>query len=356
MNIILQEHFFRALNEDYYDSEDIIAKAKQIGAFTELLDSLKAYLEYDDKNKCWVYLRGDVSGRDFYTGVPIQYITDNEKSNLAEDVIEDGVLEYYDWDGLDIDEVKEFMYEDDILIDSLISALDDEDTANLDEHLIEDDRNSIGKSYIKNKRRLKESMQEIDRRYFASLNKEGDGHYYILVDGNYEKDFYADSDEEAKKKFQQWERKDESLSLNEDWTHFEFTSGSNPYIATTEKEKNRMLKKYKGKVQEVKPGFYKVDDKNLKESLWDLVKGYLEEGLTESMWEPADKQELERLRQDIKKTKSKLLSQIKRKHGVWENFGQKELRALNDKYAKLHFTPEYNALIDEFRNWCDEQY
>ena len=80
------------------------------------------------------------------------------------------------------------------------------------------------------------------------------------------------------------------------------------------------------------------------------------DGLTESMWEPADKQELERLRQDIKKTKSKLLSQIKRKHGVWENFGQKELRALNDKYAKLHFTPEYNALIDEFRNWCDEQY
>lgn len=227
MNIILQEHFFRALNEDYYDSEDIIAKAKQIGAFTELLDSLKAYLEYDDKNKCWVYLRGDVSGRDFYTGVPIQYITDNEKSNLAEDVIEDGVLEYYDWDGLDIDEVKEFMYEDDSLIDSLISALDDEDTANLDEHLIEGDCNSIGKPYLKNKKRLKESMKEIDRKYFTSLNKEGDGHYYILKDGNYVKDFYADSDEDAKKKFQQYLKKDESL----------------------------------------------------KESLWDLVKGYLEEDL-----------------------------------------------------------------------------
>ena len=224
MNIILQEHFFRALNEDYYDSEDIIAKAKQIGAFTELLDSLKAYLEYDDKNKCWVYLRGDVSGRDFYTGVPIQYITDNEKSNLAEDVIEDGVLEYYDWDGLDIDEVKEFMYEDDSLIDSLISALDDENTANLDDH------NGIDESCIKNKKRLKESMKEIDRKYFTSLNKEGDGHYYILKDGNYVKDFYADLPEDAKKKFQQYLKKDESL----------------------------------------------------KESLWDLVKGYLEEDLHES--------------------------------------------------------------------------
>ena len=53
-------------------------------------------------------------------------------------------------------------------------------------------------------------MKEIDRKYFASLNKEEDGHYYILVDGNYEKDFYANSDEEAKEKFRQWNRKNES--------------------------------------------------------------------------------------------------------------------------------------------------
>lgn len=59
---------------------------------------------------------------------------------------------------------------------------------------------------------LKESMKEIDRRYFASLNKEEDGHYYILVDGNYEKDFYADSDEEAKRKFAEWNGKAESLT------------------------------------------------------------------------------------------------------------------------------------------------
>ena len=49
-------------------------------------------------------------------------------------------------------------------------------------------------------------------------------------------------------------------SLKEDWTLFEFESGSNPYIAKDEKEKNRILKKYGDKAKEVKPGFYEIDD------------------------------------------------------------------------------------------------
>ena len=49
-------------------------------------------------------------------------------------------------------------------------------------------------------------------------------------------------------------------SLKEDWTHFEFKSGSNPYIAKDEKEKSRMLKKYGDKAKEIKPNYYMVDD------------------------------------------------------------------------------------------------
>jgi hypothetical protein len=49
-------------------------------------------------------------------------------------------------------------------------------------------------------------------------------------------------------------------SLNEDWTHFEFKSGSNPYIAKDEREKNRILKKYGNKAKEIKPNYYMVDD------------------------------------------------------------------------------------------------
>ena len=65
------------------------------------------------------------------------------------------------------------------------------------------------------KKKLNESMQEIDRQLFASLNKEGDGHYYILVDGYYEKDFYADSDDEAKEKFRQWINRDKTNNVTE---------------------------------------------------------------------------------------------------------------------------------------------
>lgn len=50
------------------------------------------------------------------------------------------------------------------------------------------------------------------------------------------------------------------VKIEEDWAHFEYKSGANPYIAKTEKEKQRILKKYKDKVKEVKPNFYKIDD------------------------------------------------------------------------------------------------
>ena len=66
---------------------------------------------------------------------------------------------------------------------------------------------------------LQESMHEIDRKGFASLNKEGDSHYYILIDGNYETEFYADTEEEAKEKFKLWQdsRLEEHLISERDW-------------------------------------------------------------------------------------------------------------------------------------------
>jgi hypothetical protein len=44
------------------------------------------------------------------------------------------------------------------------------------------------------------------------------------------------------------------------YTHFEYKSGANPYIAMTDKETKRILKKYEGKITEIKPGFYLIDD------------------------------------------------------------------------------------------------
>lgn len=50
------------------------------------------------------------------------------------------------------------------------------------------------------------------------------------------------------------------------WTHFNYMSGGNPYIAINEKEAKRILRKYKRlgcNVTLIKPGFYLIDDKEV---------------------------------------------------------------------------------------------
>lgn len=50
------------------------------------------------------------------------------------------------------------------------------------------------------------------------------------------------------------------------WTHFEYDEG-NPYIAFTEKEKQRILRKYRRRgisVTELKPGFYRINNRAMR--------------------------------------------------------------------------------------------
>lgn len=45
--------------------------------------------------------------------------------------------------------------------------------------------------------------------------------------------------------------------------HFSYTSGANPYIAKTEKERDRVIRKHENAgdlVTETEPGFYIIDD------------------------------------------------------------------------------------------------
>lgn len=58
---------------------------------------------------------------------------------------------------------------------------------------------------------LLESMEEIDRQVFGSLNKESrePGVYYVLVDQNFDHKIYADSDEEA---IEKWHSEKENLA------------------------------------------------------------------------------------------------------------------------------------------------
>lgn len=58
-------------------------------------------------------------------------------------------------------------------------------------------------------------------------------------------------------------------SINEKWIQFKFEDGSNPYVAKTKEEQDRMFKKYKDRVEQVSDITYLVKNKNVKETLDD---------------------------------------------------------------------------------------
>lgn len=56
------------------------------------------------------------------------------------------------------------------------------------------------------------------------------------------------------------------------------------------------------------------------------------------------------IEKDIRKAKVKLINKA-RKTGIYENFGQKEVRELNDKYYNYTLCTPDN-LINQFDRWC----
>lgn len=60
--------------------------------------------------------------------------------------------------------------------------------------------------------------------------------------------------------------------MDEAWYHFEYKSGANPYIAKTEKERDRLLRKYKNRVKKVDDTSFVIDD--VEKSSFDLDEDY----------------------------------------------------------------------------------
>lgn len=57
---------------------------------------------------------------------------------------------------------------------------------------------------------------------------------------------------------------------------------------------------------------------------------------------------------DIAKAKQRLKDKAHESGGVWENFGQNEIRKLKDKYelATLIHSEIAYRLLGQFENWC----
>lgn len=71
--------------------------------------------------------------------------------------------------------------------------------------------------------------------------------------------------------------------LEEDWTHFTYKSGANSYIATNDKEANKLVKKYGSKCKKVKDdsdgtSYYEIDDLNESSSKNDYTAEFTPRG------------------------------------------------------------------------------
>ena len=108
--------------------------------------------------------------------------------------------------------------------------------------------------------------------------------------------------------------------------HFSYTSGGNPYIAKTEKERDRIINKHRKAgdlVNEIKPGFYIIGDAGL--SVRQLDRDQL--------------------------TKIKQAYYILKNESTGTSYG--ELAAINDLVSDAEIFTEYDGVIfykDDFFN------
>ena len=56
------------------------------------------------------------------------------------------------------------------------------------------------------------------------------------------------------------------------------------------------------------------------------------------------------IQKDVDKARKRLINKAIKK-GMWENFGQKEVRKLEDKWEHQRYTDQFK-IIDEFNTWC----
>lgn len=66
------------------------------------------------------------------------------------------------------------------------------------------------------------------------------------------------------------------ISLKEDWYAFEYESGANPYIAKSEKERDRIIRKYQDRVEDLGSGNYLIHDRE--EDLFSIKEDTVKQG------------------------------------------------------------------------------
>ena len=108
-------NLYHSINES--DSKSVIDLARENNYLFDTSNMLQATEKIKNVDGSWFYQRPDSSGRDFFTDVEINSITDDEKNNLV-DYCLDG-LDSYNWGSYDLDTVNNTLSEE--LFDTLFT-------------------------------------------------------------------------------------------------------------------------------------------------------------------------------------------------------------------------------------------
>lgn len=280
-------------DKDNYDPEYIKHPNDKyiylVTSFTDFIDDLDTKPDtYEPKDNEVVVITSDLKEA-WNVKSPLDYIEDKLKENGIEYTVEQAVGDepYDTWitinDGQDslADEiicgVVGYAYEwvrDKYGNRKYCKVVTDEDTINeLNESL---KGNHSFKGLTKKVVEAKETCSQDYLRYKKQLQKAKSIDELRKVWQTIKKDYDADVTPEEDKHLANLfldRKKELKENLKESWIQFTFEDGSNPYVAKTKEEQDRMFKKYKGRVEQVGDITYlvKSEKKKTNEGLDDYA-------------------------------------------------------------------------------------
>lgn len=150
-------------------------------------------------------------------------------------------------------------------------AVDLSEIKNLKEDM---DINQSSKGLNKSKKIVENKIQESRdfHNYKTKLEKAKTKDELIKIWNAFRKDYDSEMTPNEEKTLGEL-YKDLRKELKENWIQFKFEDGSNPYIAKTKEEQDKMFKKYKDRIEQVGDITYLVKkEKKLKEDLYNFSK------------------------------------------------------------------------------------
>ena len=266
-------------HEEYLEYLDEDIKKEQLARFNKFFDEIK-----------------DKYG---LTSLEVSYRASNGETGYK---IKEAITEDYSWHSIDLkkdkaEELKQFLRDNEIYFEPSSNG----DYVHFEIKIDTDDvKDMIDKFLNEGLKEAKEDVQEVNAKVYYEedgepllvfdtlATKDGRFDVFSFRDGHTSADQgYIDTlkkavvDDKVKDLVKQYEgnykvKVNLQEELKEGWVQFTYEDGGNPYVAKTEREKNRLLRKYKGRIEKLSDMTYLVKSEVKKEPVQEGYFDYLD--------------------------------------------------------------------------------